>query len=519
MFPETPEISQEVELILEYIVRDFIASWYSSFDERPDSPFLVQLKLVLGKMVQCLQKASSRVDFPELLILKALPLITKHFKEFLVARETVMSRVREDDSPSSEEVSFAIAVEFSKNYRLHEAISLGSEDLDSSLQRYSRDKSAFILQSTLDPRELTSNFVKIISREVLCCCLLTPMLNKLADPDYWNNLISSKAAIFLRERTQVKEIRKVISTHVNTPDLSSDDISPSRDETDIIKMNISVDSTPKQFEEYLKLLNGFDQKQHLKAIKYSILLQLLVLQGTRELSKEEQLYKNRLVLSFNLVESRLKCITTRSVEPPSPTSSFIDTQVTTFGKFVNSITLDNILNHEFSHKCLSTYLNEHDKRGKCCLTFFIRVNELKNPLEDPNSDELAIMSKQDVADLLSLSFEFFSGTNLSTMRALNERYAQDISNFQDARNSAEEEIPFEIYHTARKSTIRMQFLAHEFLQNISLPKFKQSRTFVNMISAKEFRTAELYPQLVTSPRRHYSRQKQHLSQVRATSSS
>ena len=168
-------------------------------------------------MVQCLQKASSRVDFPELLILKALPLITKHFKEFLVARETVMSRVREDDSPSSEEVSFAIAVEFSKNYRLHEAISLGSEDLDSSLQRYSRDKSAFILQSTLDPRELTSNFVKIISREVLCCCLLTPMLNKLADPDYWNNLISSKAAIFLRERTQVKEIRKVISTHVNTP--------------------------------------------------------------------------------------------------------------------------------------------------------------------------------------------------------------------------------------------------------------------------------------------------------------
>lgn len=56
------------------------------------------------------------------MILKILPLLTKHYEVFCLAHETIISDQLLDKP--KENVDLSIAVEFNKQYRIHKGLSL-----------------------------------------------------------------------------------------------------------------------------------------------------------------------------------------------------------------------------------------------------------------------------------------------------------------------------------------------------------------------------------------------------------
>lgn len=506
IFPNNPEVSHEVELIIDSIVRDFVASWYQSISSDPQSPFLEELKSVLYTVFINLETAVSKVDLPEFAVLKVLPLVTKHFKAFRVAREKVASRLLLKSSPSEGDVSFAVAVEFGRYYRVHPAISLGSEPLGVSLERYSREKALFILQRTLNDAELSSKFVQILGREILCCNVICPMLQRFVNADFWNDTVESVATTILRERTQVKEIRRVLSTQLDAPKFDIERRSLSQLESVDFPMNISIETNSKGFEKFLKCINSESTEQSLRAIKFSVLSQLLNLGQAKKAGKEEQLFKSRLLLSLNLLESRLEYLRKGSSEAPVLLNELASTQIDAFKRFLSSMSIDDVLSDEFCCNVFYEFLKENNKKGECCLKFWMRIDEFKNPLEDPSTDDLAMMSEGDVKGLHDACSDFFSSSNMPVMQTLNEQYAQDISDFCKAQICSNLRTTGELYPAARKSAMRMQALAHEYLQKNCLPNFKASQSFSNMISTDSFHNTRLYTNFVFGSEGGRSRQ-------------
>ncbi|SCV01842.1 LANO_0F13806g1_1 [Lachancea nothofagi CBS 11611] len=495
IFPEMPEISEEIELIIDNVLRDFVASWYQSLNKDANAPFLGGLRTVLDDMAKNMQDATKNINLPKLLILKMLPLITKHFKTFKSADKVAFDSLSPEEKANGGDHSFAVAVEFGREYKIHEAISLGSLSLPYCLEKYSREKAHLLLKKFLAPEELASPFVKIIGREVLCCCILNPLLQKFVNPDQWNSLIASICSTLLKERTQVREIRAALSTEVEGSD-NSETRQPLEEDALLGKMKIDAQTDAKDFEDLLKEISSIKNKETLKAVKFSVLSQLLLAKKANELGKRESVLSNRLILALNMIDSRLRYLTTNLFELPPSNAGFRLAQINAFENFVNTISMDDIRGDKFCYRFFSEYLKLNDTKGDRCLKFWLMVQGFKNPLEDPSNDELAIMSDTDFEDLVKTSREFFSGRNLFIMQSLNEQCASDVSEFQKILKNKGKDAAIEVYQTARKSTLLLQALSYEFLDGSCFRDFKISQEFIRMISAAEFQNSNLYKRFV-----------------------
>ncbi|SCU97320.1 LADA_0H05666g1_1 [Lachancea dasiensis] len=501
LFPQSQDISREVELIIDNIVRDFVASWYGSFDDNLDAPFLMEIKDLLDLVARNIQLALSTVNLPILLVLKILPLITEHVVAFKAAHKTVLGTLTTEER-LKEDHSFAIAVEFGRQYSIHKSISLGSGNLSLCIENYSRANADFLLQNLVPPTELSSRFVKVVGREILGCCLLSPILKIASDADHWNVLIASVSNTLLKERYQVKEFRAALSSQVEGTPQKLDNKQHSKGDTLLHQLILESDAGGKNFEELLKRVSSIETKGALMAAKFSILLQLLRKKKSNEVDKKDSLIVNRLLLALNLIENRLKYLSTNLFQLPPSKITFNSAQIDSFEKFVSSITLDDILKDRLSSEHFSEFLQLNDTKMYRCLRFWQKIEDLKNPLEDPSNDELAMTSDDDFECLVKVSSEYFSGRNLFIMQSLNEQCVSDIQLFQDALSKDDNLLAHQFYQTARRSALQLQTLAYDVL-GTSFQNFKLSQQFVSMIATVEFPCSDDYQKATTGSQCNY----------------
>lgn len=496
LFPAYPEISKEIENIVDLVIRDFVYSWFSHINDNSSSDFLQAVKRVL---LHCVEKSQSLLkdkDEASLIVLKLLPLINKHFDTFCLASEAVLGDMAfAKDQEMNMDLS--IAVEFDKNFRLHRALSLRSNFLNRDISQYVKLRMENFLPCIIETKELDSPYVSILLREILCSCILEPLLVKFSDPDVWNLKFIAISEKILEEHDQVDEIRRILSKEIEE---QRDPIyHPLKEGKQFSRLELVPDLSNKQFEDFLRQISCFTSFTDFQSTKYTFLTKLLQLKKYKELSRNLLEYKKRLLLSLNLVQTRLLYVNDRGhlkkmrQRDLSRKGIFdAEEEVKKFEDFLGTITLEDVLQETYCLSFFENFLAEHSMQdGWTYLEFWKLVERLKNPLENTITDSISVsISNTETSNIKMQVLKFFEGHHLTAMASLNRKFVRDIMQLEHA------DIDDGRITIARRSMLLLHDVAQQALNRNFFPQYKKSSSFLEMISSPGFSSTDVYVRLI-----------------------
>ncbi|CAO3626374.1 unnamed protein product [Mucor fragilis] len=81
-----------------------------------------------------------------------------------------------------------------------------------------------VLPYMIDHKELQSGPVRVVIREIVSNSVLQPVMDMLADPDFWNQNIDAYLGKAIIEQKMVRQLREVIRQHSTHNDLDADEV-------------------------------------------------------------------------------------------------------------------------------------------------------------------------------------------------------------------------------------------------------------------------------------------------------
>jgi sorting nexin-25 len=119
-----------------------------------------------------------------------VPILTGHLKDAYDAEKVIRGEDLRREVTESEHLDLAVAAKY-KNGQLHPAASLAYSDTKLVQQQYLRDMVVKILPDLLPPEQRASGVVEVLVREIVACAVLSPVMQMLSDPDFWNQLMEN----------------------------------------------------------------------------------------------------------------------------------------------------------------------------------------------------------------------------------------------------------------------------------------------------------------------------------------
>ncbi|CCH59155.1 hypothetical protein TBLA_0B03140 [Henningerozyma blattae CBS 6284] len=501
-----PEISKELCDIIHYVIDDYVMNWFYHLNPSQDSPFPKTVELILKSIVESISNNLKNNDMTEFFILRLIPIFNLHFNAYNTSVKNIKTNQQSSNINLAERGIFQntdleLAVEFNNIYRIHSALSLRTNKLKQDILNYSRTISVKLLSTLLDDTDLSSPLISSLIREIVATSLLNPLLSKYSEPDNWNELLLSVSKNILKERDQVYEIKKILSKEIRDENFHNEEVKSFSNLNDFPRL--SIDFTEKQFETFLKCLNSLNTKSDLKVLQLQLIPCLLKINRTPVLTKDEQIFQKRLILSLNLIKSKLYIIDPKSKRASltlnstastlDDSSSSIDTLLKEFEFIIKTISLDTIL---LDKNCI-TYFFEYLKSlptndGEIILEYWLTVKKIKNPLENPFSDTfVATLSKADLLNIWDIKEKYFNQeNNLQVMNKIN----QELTNNIQYTTTDEEQFcsDTDTSSLVRKSILLLQIQSETILNDKYFENFKKSDFFLKMVSNPNFNSNELY---------------------------
>lgn len=195
LVPGTKDLSDQVSGLLRLIMRDFILEWFDQISEDAAFPISVE-KAIRTAVVNLRDRLAVALPDPtDTIVKKFLPMFTTHLADFTMAESAVRgSRILTE----SEEVDKIVATRYgaSKLGGLHPATALSFSDPKLPQQEWLRALMERVLPLVMPEKEAKSRPVLVLIREIIACAVLYPVMNMLADPDVWNQLIEHMACLY-----------------------------------------------------------------------------------------------------------------------------------------------------------------------------------------------------------------------------------------------------------------------------------------------------------------------------------
>lgn len=501
-----PNIAQLIEEIVDLIVESYIMSWFQHIDVDSHSAFPIAVKKIVLEAIVKLQASFDQVDEGKLIFLKLLPLLAKHFETFCVSKEAVVSDLMLEKS-NSQNFDLQVAAEYNKVSKLHHSLSLRTTYLGRDVSRYMTAKVEQILPFLINEKELSSSYVSVLLRDVFASCILTPLIIKLSEADFWNVTLTSLSDKILEEQDQVHVIRKFLSKEVEQQEndlFSEADLKQNFD----IERELSPGLSGPQFENYLRQISQLTSFEELQRARFLLITKLMRLKKEECLTKNLIEYRRRLILSLNLLQTRLRFVDPKTADDRSRQLNLnftdADKAVHKFQVFMDTISLDDILKEQRCTVYFERYLNmKSSTRGLCYLRFWRIVETMKNPLEDGGEDVSVAIQPSEVAQLRDFACTFFQGEQLDNMTLLDAGLVTNITLFIKSSNyNTNSTFPL-----ARRSILLLQSEARRALDRNFFQTFKMSMEFLNMLSNSDFTNTELYSKLVIDPQQGEERRK------------
>lgn len=195
LYGESFYISDALDELLELIVRDFVKSWYSNISGNP--VFTNEVDKTIRLAIVSLRDRILDIDLVEVVITRLVPIMTAHFRDFDKAEKTVRGRHLNRNVTESEELDLAIAGKYNEG-KLHPAASLSYSDTRLVQQGYLRDLVNKLLPKLLPRSIVTSRAVSVLVKELVACAVLTPIMQMLADPDTWDQIMEGYVGLTLK---------------------------------------------------------------------------------------------------------------------------------------------------------------------------------------------------------------------------------------------------------------------------------------------------------------------------------
>lgn len=204
LVPDMPVLSSSLNEVMIFIVRDFVLFWYKDVSSSPSFPTAVSA--TLHKTVEQLLQRINVVDIPSLVVRRILPKVTAHIEQFRQSEVALRGAGLQRHLTQSEELDMLLASKYaSRDTRLHPAVNnLSSTFTKQNEEMHLRRIVDRILPHILPEQEAQSKIVRIIVREIVACAVLYPLMDMLADPDFWNRTIEQVVrGSFLRNQKLV----------------------------------------------------------------------------------------------------------------------------------------------------------------------------------------------------------------------------------------------------------------------------------------------------------------------------
>ncbi|GME24947.1 G protein signaling regulator protein [Neofusicoccum parvum] len=210
LYPPSFVISDHLDNLLDLILRDFVQTWYGAISPRPTFTNEVDraIRAALGNIRDRLLEA----DLVEIAISRAVPMVTTHMRDFYEAERIVRGRKLSRDVTESDELDNAIAAKY-RDGKLHPAASLTYTNPKSVQQQHLRGIVARLMPQVLPRTMRTSQAVNTLIKEIVACAVLFPVIQMLADPDTWNQMMEGYGRALLQDRKTVRKLRAALDEH------------------------------------------------------------------------------------------------------------------------------------------------------------------------------------------------------------------------------------------------------------------------------------------------------------------
>lgn len=191
-----PAVSENMNDIISFIIRDFVLVWYKGISSSPSFPAAVSTT-IHASLRQLIDRVAV-VDMPHLLVKRILPKVTAHIEQFRQSEVELRGAGLERKLTESEELDLLLASRYAtKNgTKLHPAVdNLSSAFTKQTEEQHLRKLADLALPLLLPEPECESVALKIIAREILACIILPAVVDLISDPDFWNKAIDDVVCI------------------------------------------------------------------------------------------------------------------------------------------------------------------------------------------------------------------------------------------------------------------------------------------------------------------------------------
>ncbi|KAI0334125.1 hypothetical protein GY45DRAFT_1319014 [Cubamyces sp. BRFM 1775] len=480
--PDAPIVSAAINDILILIVRDFVLVWYKEISSSPSFPTAVSSTLH-SSMERLLDRATS-LDLSALVVKRILPKVTAHIEQFRQSEVALRGAGLERKLTQSEELDLLLASRYASRGggKLHPAVdNLSSTFTKQSEENHLRELVDKALPHILPEKEAGSRAVKIVVREIVACSVLYPIMEMLADPDFWNRMIDQVAGAAIRQQRLISKVRHILEAQLPRPHAHLGDAPAATTET------ITIRTDAKQFESFLRSISRCSSLLDARRLRNDIMGEI---RRTRALlannansdwingEKTEDIvaFLDRLYTAKRKVEKRIVVL---GGEADSRQTIYQETPTT------SPLSLRDLLTNPSS---LSYFMEFMDRRQRSLLVqFWLTVESFKNPLESVDSgssdedDETLLDPAQSATlkeDISLINELYFSSPVPDTL--LNSVSQKHINTIRSFGQSAETSTPASERRVRRSVMLAQRQVEREMEQDFE--EFQRSELWFRAIA-------------------------------------
>jgi sorting nexin-25 len=461
--PESAKVSAALDEVLEYIIRDFIRSWYSNISKNP--VFTDEVDKAIRCALLRVRDRLQGLDLAEVLTTRLVPIMTAHFRDFYEAERSVRGRKLNRSVTETEELDLAIASKY-KEGKLHPAASLAFSDTKTAQQDYLRQTVSKILPTVLPENLLASSAVSILVREITACAVMFPVMQMLSDPDTWNQLMESYGRTMLQDRSTVRRLRAALDQHASPAPKASKPMAFPR---------LTPADSERRFEKFIRAIRKVNNLSDARRFRSEVASQLM-----RDSQHEnvDQVYLRRLEMGKRLLDQRVQHLAAGGSRRALPKS----TEVTLPSESrLENASLAELLRDPSTLSYFMEYMDR--QRLMPMVQFWLVVDGFRNPLEDdgPEGEQLPLQlppwTESDRLDLAQIDAAYLSRPELKVP-------ASSKNIIQEFLKAGKRATP-EQYYRARREILRAQSAVLEEMRVKHLPNFKKSDLYFKALAAEE----------------------------------
>lgn len=186
---DIPEIDAAFDHLMKLVVRDFIQSWFQKIAAQEQS-FPISVDRVIRSAVVQVTQRLQQTDLLHVLLNRIVPKLASHISDFRSAEIALRGKYLERSVTQSDELDLLLASQFRQG-KLHAALTTGAVTTKPTEIAYLRQLLDRVLPLMIEKNEIQSGPVHVVIREILSCSVLQPIMDMLADPDFWNQTIDT----------------------------------------------------------------------------------------------------------------------------------------------------------------------------------------------------------------------------------------------------------------------------------------------------------------------------------------